>query len=113
MSWSYFKFWVGRLANLAGYPALVRECDYHSNALETSVKVKRLELYTLVSVNGLDVYFNRFTGAIDGVGSIPTSGCTIPDAKTHGSVHSDELPSERQAPVHKQTDAAHCDERKG
>jgi len=86
MSWSYIKFWIGRLANLAGYPAILRECNYGSEALNASVRVKRLELYTLVSVNGLDVYFNRFTGVIDGVGASPVSGCTIPDARILESV---------------------------
>jgi hypothetical protein len=77
MSWPEIKFWLGRLANLAGYPLLVRPCEYHSANFETSVSVKRLEMYTLITVNGLDVYFNRFTGKIDGLGSTPTSGCTI------------------------------------
>jgi hypothetical protein len=86
-SWSYIKFWIGKLANLVGYPGIVRECDYRSNAIGTSVTVKRLELYTLVSVNGLDVYFNRFTGLIDGVGASPASGCIIPDARIHESGH--------------------------
>jgi hypothetical protein len=32
-------------------------------------------LFTVVSVNGLDIYFDRLTGAIDGVGSSPISDC--------------------------------------
>lgn len=71
------KVYLGRLLNLAGFPAIVRECDYRSHALNAVVKVKRLELFTVVSVNGLDVYFNRFTGAIDGVGANPGVGCTL------------------------------------
>jgi hypothetical protein len=92
MSWPEIKFWLGRLANLAGYPLLVKPCEYHSANFETSVSVKRLELYTLITVNGLDVYFNRFTGKIDGLGSIPTSGCTIQHASIPESEHSGELP---------------------
>jgi hypothetical protein len=76
MSWTLIKLWLGKLANLAGYPAMVRECDYEGVALNATVRVRRLELYTLVSVNGLDVYFNRLTGSIDGVGASPTSGCS-------------------------------------
>lgn len=90
MSWSEVKLWVGKLLNVAGFPALVRECDYHSRALNAVVKVRKLGLYTLISVNGLDVYFNRFTGELDGVGSIPTSGCTEGDSCSVGSVHPDE-----------------------
>jgi len=90
VSWAYTKFWLGKLANLAGYPMFVRECDYRSEAVGASVKVKRLELYTLVTVNGLDVYFNRFSGTIDGVGASPASHCIIPNTQTHESIHSGE-----------------------
>ena len=82
MTWSDVKLWLGKLANLAGYPMIVRACEYHSEGLGTSVSVRRMEMYTLISVNGTDVYFNRLTGKIDGVGGIPSAGCTTPDAKT-------------------------------
>ena len=86
LSWSVVKFYLGKLLNLAGYPAIVRETEYQSRALKSRVSVKRLELYTLISVNGLDIYFDRFTGKIDGVGTTLDGGCTIPDASIHGSV---------------------------
>ena len=77
MSWSEIKLWFGKLLNLAGFPAIVRECNYHSQALNTDVKVRKLGLYTIITVNGLDVYFTRFTGTMDGVGFNPASGYTI------------------------------------
>jgi len=87
-SWSEIKLWAGKLLNLAGFPAIVRECDYHSRALDTTVEVRKLGLYTVITVNGVDVYFTRFTGAIDGVGTSCQSsdykenhatGCNNPD----------------------------------
>lgn len=87
---SIFKLYVGRLLNLAGYPALVRECEYRSHALNTVVRVKKLQLFTLVSVNGVDVYFNRFTGVIDGVGASPGAGCML--GASQESEHPDEQP---------------------
>ncbi len=77
MSWSEVKLWFGKLLNLAGFPGLVRECDYHSRALNTRIKVRKLGLYTIITVNGLDIYFTRFTGMMDGVGVNQASGCTI------------------------------------
>ena len=93
VSWSEIKLWVGKLANLAGYPLFVRTCEYHSEGLGTTVSVKRMELYTLISVNGTDVYFNRFTGKIDGLGATPNAGCTAPSAKIPESGHPDEPPA--------------------
>ena len=77
MNCSEIKYLVGKLLNLAGYPAIVRECEYRSRALNADVRVKRLALYTLVTVNGLDVYFNRITGSIDGVGFNPSADCKL------------------------------------
>jgi hypothetical protein len=73
ISWSEIKLWFGKLLNLAGFPGLVRECDYHSQALNASVKVRKYGLYTILTVNGLEIYFTRFTGKMDGVGFSPTS----------------------------------------
>jgi hypothetical protein len=90
MSWSEVKLRFGKLLNLAGFPGLVRECDYHSRALNASVKVRKYGLYTIVTVNGLEIYFTRFTGKMDGVGFNPTSDCKVgalPD--TPESMHLD------------------------
>ena len=81
-SWSLVKFYIGKLLNLAGYPALVRECEYASDALGARVKVTKSGLYTVISVNGLDIFFKRFTGEIDGVGASLGADCRVPDAST-------------------------------
>lgn len=68
--------WLGRIANLAGLPGLVRDCEYNSEATSTRVTVRRTALYTIITVNGTDVYFYRLTGGIDGVGASQASCCT-------------------------------------
>jgi hypothetical protein len=79
---SLLKIYLGRVLNLAGFPALVRECEYESHVVGASVRVKRLNLYTLISVNGVDVYFDRITGVIDGVGTAsPSAYCTSGSAQ--------------------------------
>lgn len=69
MRWLWLKLvrWCGVAANLAGIPGIVRECDYRSEGIDVSVKVRRGPLYTIITVNGIDVYFYRLTGGIDGV----------------------------------------------
>jgi len=59
--------WAGGLANLAGMPGLVWDCSYESAATDTRVTVRRSTYFTVVTVNGVQVYFNRLSGTIDGV----------------------------------------------
>ena len=56
------------LYNLAGVPGLVRDCDYEAGVTDATVKVRVRDLFTIVTVNGLEIYFHRLTGSIDGVG---------------------------------------------
>lgn len=72
--------WLGKLANLAGWPGVVRRGTYESVSCGVQVKVRRSSLFTVISVNGVDVYFTRLTGAIDGVGVNLVSGCTLAEA---------------------------------
>lgn len=76
----------GRFANLLGVPGLVREGEYRSSSLGVVVSVKRSGLYTVVSVDGVDVYFYRFSGRIDGVGI--SRGADYKSAATRGSARS-------------------------
>jgi hypothetical protein len=62
---------AGKLCNLAGVPGIVRDCDYNATAHNVRVKVNAGELFTIITVNGLDVYFHRLTGVIDGIGFGP------------------------------------------
>ncbi len=52
LSWA--RFW-GRVANMAGIPAFVRECDYRS-PLGVVVRVRKGRLFTVVSVDGVEVF---------------------------------------------------------
>lgn len=60
--------WLGGLINALGVPGLVRDGEYRSTAPPSHVRVRCERLFTVVSVDGLDVYFRRFSGRIDGVG---------------------------------------------
>lgn len=64
---------LGMLLNLAGVPGLVRECDYEAGITDATVKVRVRALFTIIEVNGLEIYFHRLTGSIDGVGAM--CGC--------------------------------------
>ena len=74
---------LGAFANAIGIPGIVRDTEYRSKATGTRVLVKRGKFFTVVSVNGVDVYFNRFSGTIDGVGVTPASGS---QACQHGRI---------------------------
>ena len=71
ISWLRLRFRVGlgKLFNLAGVPGIVRECDYAANTTDAQVTVRVRELFTIITVNCLEIYFHRLTGTIDGVGS--------------------------------------------
>ena len=66
---------LGRLLNWLGWPGFVQETVYRSSkTADVEVLVRKTRLYTIVTVNGLDVYFDRLTGRIDGTGIAATSG---------------------------------------
>jgi hypothetical protein len=69
---------LGMLFNLAGVPGLVRDCDYRAGVTDATVKVRVRDLFTIIEVNGLEIYFHRLTGSIDGIGSM--CGCTLDSA---------------------------------
>jgi hypothetical protein len=65
----------GILYNSARVPGLVRECDYQSGVADATIKVRVHDLFTIIEVNGLEIYFHRLTGTIDGVGAM--CGCKL------------------------------------
>ena len=75
LSWA--RFW-GRAANLAGIPAFVRECEYQS-PLGVVVRVRKGRLFTVVTVDEVEVFFYRLTGRIDGVALSSPPDCTGSD----------------------------------
>ncbi len=79
LSWLRLRLRVlaGKIYNLGGAPGFVRDCDYAATAHDVRVLVKAGELFTIITVNGLDIYFHRLTGSIDGIGlSGAPSSCT-------------------------------------
>jgi hypothetical protein len=58
--------WLGRILNLAGLPGWIRAGEYESE--HGRVRVRVTPLYTVVTVNGVEVFFYRLTGGLDGVG---------------------------------------------
>jgi hypothetical protein len=64
---------TGRFVNWLSWPGFVQECDYESRIDDTRVAVTIGPLYTIVNVNGVDVFFHRLTGNIAGVGLMPAS----------------------------------------
>lgn len=82
---------LGTILKLAGIPGLVRECDYEAEAVDARISVRVREMYTIIHINGIDIYFHRLTGKIDGVGSatswpkdevrLPANFPAIPDSE--------------------------------
>ena len=60
---------TARLLNALGMPGFVSEGDYRSERFDTRVRVRCGNKFTVVSINGIDIYFRRLSGRIDGVGS--------------------------------------------
>ncbi len=66
---------LGRMVNWLGWPGLVQETEYRSSKIaDVEVRVRNTRLFTIVTVNGLDVYFDRLTGRIDGTGFSRNAG---------------------------------------
>lgn len=82
---------IGRLLNFIGFASPIVECDYEAGICDARVAVRQRPLFTIVTVNGLDVYFHRLTGEIDGVGFNPTSDCR--QASVPESIGSDAEPA--------------------
>lgn len=70
----------GWVFNTVGVPGLVRDCEYDASVTRAHIGVRSSTLFTVVSVNGFDVYFRRLTGRIDGVGAgvSPNADCNLP-----------------------------------
>jgi hypothetical protein len=62
------RFWAGKVLNAIGVPGVVLPGTYESGVGPTSVRITVGPLFTVVTVNGVDVYLHRLTGTIDGVG---------------------------------------------
>jgi hypothetical protein len=72
--WTLARLWVGKLLVALGIPGLIVNQTYDAAITPAKVHVHVGPLFSVVSVNGLDVYFHRLTGKIDGVGFSPATG---------------------------------------
>jgi hypothetical protein len=59
---------LGKVFNLFGLPGFARRGSYRAPVSGISVRVEKSDLFTVVSVDGVDVYLHRITGEIGGVG---------------------------------------------
>jgi len=91
------RFWAGKVLNAIGVPGVVVPGTYEAGIGEASVRITLGPLFTVVTVNGLDVYIHRFTGAIDGVGFSLATGCK--PAGTPALERSAALPAAEPAPT--------------
>jgi hypothetical protein len=91
------EFLTGRLVNWLGWPGFVQECDYRASAANVRVKVRKSPLYTVVTVNGMDVYFGRLTGRIDGIGLTPTSDYKAAETRLSGRLGETPAAAPREA----------------
>src|SRR5437867_4164086 len=97
--WLTVQFLLGRLLNGLGLPGWVARGTYSAYVTHAIVHVRVGPLFTVVTVNGLDIYFHRLTGKIDGVGFSPGARC-IPGS-TLESAHFGELPGNPPPPAHR------------
>lgn len=64
---------LGRLANRVGLPGLVGEHEI-DDAFAGKVSIRTSPWFTVISINGRDLYFRRWSGKFDGTGSM-VGGC--------------------------------------
>src|SRR5262249_19874299 len=80
------RLWAGRALNAIGVPGVVRPGTYEAAIAQASVRITVGPLFTVVTVNGVDVYLHRVTGAIDGVGFGAAPGRATGDRLGFGAV---------------------------
>jgi len=78
--------WLGGILNTLGIPGFVSDTTYRSARFDAHVRVSRGKSYTVICVNGLDLYFRRLSGRIDGVGFSRTPDCMPVPVRESGSV---------------------------
>ena len=91
------RMWAGKVLNAIGVPGVLQPGTYEAGIARASIRVHVGPLFTVVSVNGVDVYFHRITGAIDGVGFSTATGCTADGIPGLGRLA--EQPAGAQAPT--------------
>ncbi len=62
------RLWLGKLLVGLGIPGIIVNQTYDARIRRAKVRVHLGPLFSVVSVNGLDIFFHRLTGKIDGIG---------------------------------------------
>ena len=91
------RFWAGKVLNAIGVPGIVQSGTYESGVGPTSLRITVGPLFTVVTVNGVDVYLHRLTGAIDGIGYSVATPVSERDSPT--PVAPQHVPLEPSAPL--------------
>lgn len=65
--WMWIVRVLGKLLNTIRVPGFVREGWYKSR-LGDRIRVRVSPLFTVISVRGLNLFFDRLSGRVDGVG---------------------------------------------
>ena len=73
--------WVGLLLTALRVPGIMVEQRYEAQTTSARVRVYLSPLFSVVSVNGVDIYFHRLTGKIDGVGFSAPPGCKADETR--------------------------------
>jgi hypothetical protein len=60
---------LGRLMNRFGFPGIIRDCVIEDELTHQKIEVRRGVLFTKITVNGRDHFFDRITGKFGGSGS--------------------------------------------
>jgi hypothetical protein len=68
------RLWLGKLLGLLHLPGIVVAQTYDATIARATVRVRLSPLFTVVTVDRMDIYFHRLTGKIDGVGFSPSPG---------------------------------------
>ena len=65
------NYYLGKFLNFIRYRAPICERKFESPGFQVRVKVDKLDLYTVISVNDLAININRLTAKIEGVAIPP------------------------------------------
>ena len=75
------RLWLGKLLVALGMPGFIVGQTYDAQVTNARVRVYLGPLFSVVSVNGLDIYFHRLTGKIDGVGLSAPADCAADETR--------------------------------
>lgn len=63
------KVLIGHALNLFAAPGFIRPVEQYYRSINKTIKVEVTELFTIISIDGIDWYFYRLNGKLDGWGT--------------------------------------------